>query len=267
MPRVMNLHLDRPLAFIDVETTGLSPAADRIVELTVLKLQPDGTEELKSARLNPQMPIPPEATAIHGITDEDVADKPTFRQYAQSLREFLASCDFGGFNVKRFDLSILEAEFRRAGVEFTTKGCRILDSMFIFHKLEPRDLAAAYRKYCGKEIEDAHTSQADVRAAAEILEAQLERHPELPRDVDALDEFCNPRDPNWIDDEGKFVWSGDEAVFGFGKNRGISLRDMVRHDSEYLEWMANADFSDEVRRIALDALDGRFPEAPGLLEM
>ena len=149
-----NLRLERPIAFIDLETTGVNPKVDRIVELSVIKFYSDGREEFKTARINPEMAIPASATMIHGITDDDVADKPKFGQYAVSLREFLDDCDIGGFGVKRFDVPILEAEFKRVGVDFMRKGRYVVDALQIYHRLDPRDLAAAYRKYCSKELEN-----------------------------------------------------------------------------------------------------------------
>lgn len=255
-----NLQLDRPIVFIDLETTGLSLATDRIVELTVLKIHPDGIEEFRSARINPEIPIPTAATNIHGITNEDVADKPKFRQYASSLRDFLDDCDIAGFGVKRFDLPLLEAEFRRAGVEFLRRGRRILDTQVIYHKLDPRDLTAAYRKYCGKQLESGHTSEVDVRAAAEVLECQLDMHPELPRDIVGLHDFCNPGEANWIDAEGKFVWSEGEAILDFGQYKSKSLKEVASIDPDYLRWIASGDFSTQVREIAIMALNGEFPK-------
>ena len=243
-----------------METTGLSVSSDRIVELAILKIHPDGTEDFRSVRINPEIPIPTAATNIHGITNEDVADKPNFLQYASSLRHFLNGCDIGGFNVQKFDLPLLEAEFRRAGVEFSRQGCCILDAQVIYHKLEPRDLASAYRKYCGKELENSHTSEADVRAAAEVLECQLDMHPELPRDVARLHDFCNPEETDWIDTKGKIIWSEGEAIVSFGQYKGKSLKEIRSIDSEYLRWMGNADFSAEVKDIAAKALNGEFPE-------
>jgi len=243
-----------------LETTGLSVSSDRIVELAILKIHPDGTEDFRSVRINPEIPIPTAATNIHGITNEDVADKPNFLQYASSLRHFLNGCDIGGFNVQKFDLPLLEAEFRRAGVEFSRQGCCILDAQVIYHKLEPRDLASAYRKYCGKELENSHTSEADVRAAAEVLECQLDMHPELPRDVARLHDFCNPEETDWIDTEGKIIWSEGEAIVSFGQYKGKSLKEIRSIDSEYLRWMGSADFSAEVKDIAAKALNGEFPK-------
>jgi len=151
-----NLHIERPLAFIDVETTGLNPYSDRIVELSILKINPDGTDEYHSRRINPGIPIPPDATAIHGIIDEDVANKPQFSQYAKSIRNFLEGCDIAGFNVIRFDVLFLEAEFARANVEFSRQGRYLINSQIIYHQREPRDLQAAYQKYCGKEMANTH---------------------------------------------------------------------------------------------------------------
>lgn len=255
-----NIKLDRPFVFIDLETTGLSVNSDRIIELTVLKIHSDGTEEFKSTRINPEIPIPAAATKIHGITNEDVMDKPKFRQYASSLRDFLEDCDIGGFGVKRFDLPLLEAEFRRAGVEFSRQGRRILDTLVIYHKLEPRDLTAAYRKYCGKDLGNSHTSEVDVRAAAEVLDCQLDMYSDLPRDLDGLHNFCNPEEVNWIDTDGKFVWSDGEAVLDFGRYKGKSLKEVASIDPDYLQWVATGDFSTQVREIAIRALNGEFPE-------
>ncbi len=169
-----NLRLDRPLAFIDVETTGLNPYSDRIVELSILKIYPDGSEDYKSHRINPQIPIPAEATAIHGITDADVAEEPYFYQYARSIRDFLEDCDIAGFNVIKFDLPCLEAEFARANIEFTRRDRYLIDSQVIYHIREPRTLESAYQKYCGKEMVNAHCAEADAKATAEILDSQLE---------------------------------------------------------------------------------------------
>lgn len=262
--RFVHLDIDRPLAFIDVETTGLNPYADRIVELSILKIHPDGTEEYKTHRINPGIPIPAEATSIHGITNEDVAGEPKFRQYAVSIRDFLTECDIAGFNVIKFDLSFLEAEFKRAGVEFSRKGRCLLDSQILYHQLEPRDLRAAYLKYCGKELENAHSAEGDAQAAAEILEGQLKKHPELPRNVDSLHAICNPGWAQSVDPEGKFIWSEGEAICTFGRYRGRSLKQIATDDPEYLEWIAASDFSAEVQEIARKAMIGDYPQPPEL---
>jgi DNA polymerase-3 subunit epsilon len=213
-----NLKLDRPLVFLDLETTGLNISKDRIVDITVLKIHPDGREKAQTRLINPKMPIPEEATKIHGITDEIVADEPKFKQIAKSFKEFLEDCDICGFNIKRFDIPVLEAEFRRIGIEFSRSGRRIIDTQVIFHKLNPRDLEAAYLKYCDKELENSHTSDADARASAEILDAQLESHLELPRDIESLHEFCcYPEEARWVDQDGKLIWIDGEIAINFGK--------------------------------------------------
>ncbi len=256
-----NLRLERPLVFIDVETTGLKLYSDRIVELSILKVNPDGRQEYKSHRVNPGIPIPFEATAIHGITDADVANEPAFLQYAKSVRDFIEGCDIGGFNVIGFDLPVLEAEFARAKVEFSRQGRYLVDSQVIYHRRDPRDLAAAYRKYCGKELKNAHSAEDDARASAEILEGQLEAHQDLPRNISGLCMLCYETNENNVDAEGKFIWVDGEAVCNFGKKyRGRKLKDLAAQDPGYLRWVTGADFSTEVRKIAANALGGEFPK-------
>lgn len=258
-----NLHIERPLAFIDVETTGLNPYSDRIVELSILKIHPNGTNEYHSRTINPGIPIPPDATAIHGITDEDVANKPQFSQYAKSIRDFLEGCDIAGFNIIRFDLPFLEAEFARANVRFSRQGRYLIDSQIIYHQRDPRDLQAAYQKYCGKEMVNAHRAEEDAKASAEILEGQLEMYEDLPRDVAGLCALCYQVREDYIDPEGKFIWLDGEVVCNFGKkHRGRQLKDIAMQDPSYLSWIAGADFSAEVREIAIKALNGEFPEPP-----
>mgnify|MGYP001573434928 CR=1 FL=1 len=257
-----NLRLTRPVAFIDVETTGTNTLSDRIVELSALKIYPDETEEIITTRINPGIPIPPEAIAIHSITDKDVADKPNFKEYAATLRDFLEGCDLAGFNVRRFDLDIIEAEFRRAEIEFSIQGRHIVDVQTIYHRFEPRDLPAAYKKYCGKVMEVHHSSESDVRATFDVLKSQLEKHPnDLPNNINELHDFCNEkRSINWIDKDGKFVWVGDEAVVNFSKYRGKTLSHMAKNERSFLEWIINKDFSPEVKKIAEDAIKGKFPQ-------
>ena len=258
-----NLVLERPLAFIDIETTGLRPGLDRIVELSILKVSPDGTRVYKNHRVNPETPIPEEATAVHGITDADVKHEPTFRRYARGIAQFLDDCDIAGFNVIRFDLPFLEAEFRRAGVEFARKDRQLVDSQVLFHLLEPRDLKAAYSRYCGRALEVEHTAQGDATAAAEILDGQLEMHPELPRTVAGLGAVCYSTHENYVDHDGKFIWSDGEAVCNFGKKHyGRKLRDIVADAPDYLEWIASADFTPEVKELVRRALLGEFPKLP-----
>jgi DNA polymerase-3 subunit epsilon len=231
-----NLKLLKPMVLIDLETTGLNPWSDRIVEVTLLRLDPDGNEELFTKLINPCIPIPEEATAIHGISDSDVADKPTFKQCANDIREFIRDYDIGGFNVKRFDLPFLETEFRRAAIKFSRQNRSIIDAQVIYHKFERRDLEAAYRKYCGKELDNRHSSVVDVRATVEILDAQISLYNELPRDVCGLHEFCcAPGESDWVDTSGRFVTLEGEITFNFGKHKGERLKDIAKSDPDYLD--------------------------------
>lgn len=255
-----NLQLARPIAFIDTETTGLNKQQDHIVDICIIKIHQDGREEKLSSLINPNMPIPAEATQIHGITDEDVKGKPTFKEFAPKLIDFIDNCDFGGFGLD-FDLIILESEFKRAGINYSREGKQLIDVKNIYHKLEPRDLNAAHLKYCGKLLENAHRADIDVRATIDVLESQLEKHDILPRDVPSLREFCNPRDPNWIDDDGKFAWSDGKAIINFGnKYKGKTFEFVLKDDFSYFQWIIKSDFSAKVKEIAENALNGKFPE-------
>jgi DNA polymerase-3 subunit epsilon len=257
----MNLQLNRPIVFIDLETTGTETLSDRIVELSAIKINPDGTEEIMTARINPKMTIPPEAIAIHRINNEDVINEPTFRDYAPKLIGFLEGCDLAGFNIKKFDLEMLEAEFRRAEIEFSKENRHVVDVQTIYHKLEPRDLSAAYKRYCNKEIENHHSAEQDVKATVSIFKSQLELHKELPNNIEELHDFCNERkSPNWIDSRGKFIWIGSEAVMNFGPHKGMSLLDIAKNEHGFLNWMLTKDFTDDAKKIVSDALSGKFPE-------
>ncbi|MBN2462652.1 MAG: 3'-5' exonuclease [Dehalococcoidia bacterium] len=261
MIMLKNITLERPLAFIDVETTGLKPNLDRIVELSILKIHPSGNGEYKSHRINPGIPIPADATAIHGITNADVAHEPKFEQYAKSIRDFLGGCDIAGFNVIKFDLPFVEAELKRAGIEFSRQNRYLVDSQILYHLMDPRDLKAAYLKYCGRELEVAHTAEGDATAAAEILDGQLERHPELPRDVKGLCALCSEIPENYIDPDGKFIWSDGEVICNFGKkHNGRRLKDIAAEDPGYLQWIVRDDFTPEVKEMASKALSGEFPK-------
>lgn len=237
----MKLNLKRPIIFFDLETTGVDAAKDRIVEISMVKVMPDGEEIVKTRRINPGMPIPPESTAIHGITDEDVKDCPQFSQIAKSLEQFVQGCDFGGFNSNRFDLPMLVEEFMRAGVDVDFKRRRFIDVQNIFHKKEQRTLVAAYKFYCDKNLEDAHSAQADTMATYEVLKAQLDRYDDLENDVDALAEFsCRGETADYA---GRILYNEKgEEVFGFGKHRGRRVSDVFREEPSYYSWMMNGDF-------------------------
>ena len=253
-----SLQLTRSIAFIDIETTGLNTQKDRIIDICVIKIHPNGAEETLNSVINPNIPIPTESTQIHGITDADVKGKPTFEEFAQKLIDFIDSCDLGGFGTK-FDLSVLESEFKRVRINYSIEGRKIVDVQSIYHKLEPRDLNAAHLKYCGKPLENAHRAHIDARATIDVLESQLGQHDILPRDISSLHEFCNPRDPKWIDDNGKFAWSDGKAIINFGKNQGKTLEFMSKNDPSYLQWIISSDFSAKVKDIAKDAINSKFP--------
>lgn len=245
--------LDRPLAFLDLETTGLRPASDRIVELAVILVSPGGDVTEKVRRFDPGIPIPPEATAVHGITDADVAEKPPFAARARSLADHLDPCDLAGFNLRRFDLPMLLAEFRRADVSFDPRSRRIIDVQSIFHREEPRDLSAAARFYLGREHQDAHSALGDIRTTAAVFTAQLERYDHLPRDLDALHEYCDEVAPFETEVERWFGSDPDRPVFQRGKHRGRELHDVAATDPGYLRWMLGTedmdpDVLDRVRR-------------------
>lgn len=248
--------LDRPLVFLDLETTGLSPSQDRIVELAIIKVTPGGDVLERVRRFNPGTPIPAEAIAIHGITAQDVLDEATFAQCARSLASLLDGCDLAGFNVRRFDVPILMAEFRRAEVPFDVRGRRIIDMQAIFHREEPRDLSAAAHFYLGREHPEAHSALGDIRTSAAVLSAQLERYAHLPRDLDGLHKYCDELLPLESELERWFKETpAGHLVFRRGKHRGRSLADIAAHEPDYLSWMLGAeDMDDEVLRVVRDAL-------------
>ncbi len=237
----MKLNLKRPLVFFDLETTGVDTAKDRIVEISMVKVMPDGEEIVRTRLINPQMHIPEDATAVHGITDEDVKDQPTFAQIAKSLSQFIEGCDFGGFNSNRFDLPMLVEEFLRAGVDVDFKNRKFIDVQNIFHKMEQRTLVAAYKFYCDKDLTDAHSAEADTRATYEVLKAQLDRYSELQNDVAALAEFSSRGET--VDYAGRIVYNDKgEEVFNFGKYKGVKVREVFQREPSYYDWMMNGDF-------------------------
>ena len=254
------LNLHRPLVFFDLETTGTFPLTDRIVQIGAIKVSPDGDTDLQCEIVNPGGPIPPEATAVHGITDEVVADRPSFTEIAPRVADFFADCDLAGFGIARFDVPLLEAEFCRAGIAFSTEGRRIVDALRLYHERERRDLAAAVDLYCGRPIEDAHSAAADAMHSLEVLAGQFKRYPDLLADLDALDRLSLGADPSWLDREGKLVWRGDTLVLNFGKHRGRSLGDLAESDRGYLEWMLRAEFSDDVKGAVASVMAGHPPQ-------
>ena len=253
------IKLDKPLVIFDLESTGLSISLDRIVEIAYLKIMPAGAVFRGDIFLNPEMDIPKEATEIHGITDERVKAEPTFREKAQALWEIFSGCYYGGFNVMSFDLPMLRREFLRVGMDFDYAQSKIIDSKTIFHFMEPRTLAAAYKFYCDQEHEEAHSALGDVEAAAEILQSQLEKYNEI-RDWDFIHKIHHLSDDRFVDTERKFFWRSGEAYLAFSKYKGRSLKEVVEKDQGFLEWIMSADFSDETKEIVRKALNGELPK-------
>jgi DNA polymerase-3 subunit epsilon len=238
-----NLQLTRPLAVFDIESTGVVPQRDRIVEIAVMKIMPDGSSRTTVRRLNPGMPIPPGATAIHGISDADVADCPTFKDVAKKIASDIEGCDLAGFNSNRFDIPVLAEEFLRAGVDIDLMKRKFVDVQVIYHKLERRTLSAAYKFYCDKDLEDAHTAEADTRATYEVLKAQLDHYPEeLVNDINFLSEYsCHTKN---VDFAGRIVYNEQGVeVFNFGKYKGMSVAEVLKKDAGYFGWIMQGDFT------------------------
>lgn len=244
----MKLNLERPAIVFDLETTGVNFTNDRIIEISVIKIHPDGLEETKTRRINPGIAIPAESTAIHGITNEDVEDCPTFEQVAKSLYEFIEGCDIIGFNSNRFDVPMLVEELLRAGIEVDLSDVKLIDVQNIYHKLERRNLSAAYKFYCNKELENAHSAEADTRATYEILMAQLEHYPDdLHNDVAALSEFS--RYNNNVDFAGLLIYNDvGEVQVNFGKYKGQLLKTVLLTDPGYYGWVMRSDFTLDTKR-------------------
>lgn len=236
----MALQLKRPIAFFDIESTGPVPDKDRIVEIAILKILPDGSEELKTARVNPGMPIPQEAIDVHGITDKDVADKPSFKQISKSLMDYLEDCDLAGYNSNRFDIPMLIEEFYRSGLHFQMAGRQSVDVFKIFQKMERRDLSSAYKFYCDKELEGAHGAEADIRATYEVLKGQIDRYEDIQGEVNFLAEFS--KDGDFVDYARRMAFQDGVEVFNFGKHKGKGVEEVLAKDSSYYTWMMNADF-------------------------
>lgn len=235
-----SLQLKRPLAVIDLETTGTNVATDRIIEIAIIKVFPDKSTQSKVKRIHPGMPIPAASTAIHGISDEDVKDCPNFKQCANELRQYLDNCDLAGYNSNRFDIPLLVEEFLRAGLEFDVKDRKFIDVQKIFHLMEKRTLAAAYKFYCDKNLENAHSAEADALATYEILEAQLSRYEQLQAEVSALADFT--KEDEYVDFARRMVMQNGIEVFNFGKYKGRPVREVLKIEPQYYDWMMKADF-------------------------
>lgn len=236
----MALILERPIAFIDLETTGVNLATDRIVEIAIVKLMPDNTRVVKQKFINPQMPIPAASSEIHGITDDKVKDAPTFKEVANELKQFIDNADLSGYNSNRFDIPLLAEEFLRAGLDFDMTNRRMMDVQHIFHMMEKRTLQAAYKFYCEKELVDAHSAEADILATIEVLEAQLIRYENLGNTVDSVLQFTG--EEKLVDFARRFMMDKDVEVFNFGKHKGRSVAEVLKAEPSYYDWMMRGDF-------------------------
>ncbi len=237
----MELKLQKPLAIFDLEATGANIATDRIVEIYILKIKPDGTKDEFMTRVNPRMPIPPEVSEIHGITDEDVKDSPSFLNIAFELKDFLEGCDLGGYNSNRFDVPLLLEEFYRIGINWDLSQTKFVDVFKIFTRMEGRDLSSAYKFYCKKELENAHAAKNDVIATYEVLKAQLERYQgDLENDVDFLHEFTY--ESHFVDTGRRLIRDGELVKFNFGKHKGKTVEQVLQQEPQYYNWIMKSDF-------------------------
>ena len=244
----MTLVLKKPIIFLDLETTGIDVARDRIVEVALLKFLPGGGTETKTLRINPTIPIPPEAAQIHGISNEDVQDCPTFKTAAKDLWAFMKGCDIAGYNSTHFDVPLLVEEFLRADINVDFRSCAMVDVQNIFHKMEQRTLAAAYRFYCGKDLLNAHTAHADALAAYEVLLAQIDKYPDLKNEVQFLAEF-SAKSKN-ADYAGRIVFDREGCeVFNFGKHKNKRVSDVLAAEPSYYDWMMKSEFTLDTKRV------------------
>lgn len=269
------LNITRPLFCFDLESTGVNVDEDRIVSIAWVRVEPsdgllkDFVASQGATLINPMRPIPKDASDVHGITDVDVAQAPTFAQLARKLAQDVTGCDLIAFNGRRFDVRLLAKEFERAdrivytAVAKAIREARIIDPCVIFHKKEARDLTAAYKFYCDRELgNEAHAADADMAACVEVLAAQLVCYDDLPRTVAELHAFCEDRKPEWIDREGKLAWRDGQACLNFGKYQGVSLQRIVQTDASFLQWMLSKDFPEDTKQVLRDALRRKFPVAP-----
>jgi len=244
----MQLNLKNPLVFFDLETTGIDIVNDRIVEISYLKVFPNGTEECKTIRINPEIPIPEGATAVHGISNEDVKDCPAFKEIAKTLAKDIEGCDLAGYNSNRFDIPLLAEEFLRAGTDIDLKKRKFVDVQTIFHKMEQRTLSAAYKFYCDKELVGAHGAEADTKATYEVLKSQLDRYPDLKNDINHLSDFSSFTKN--ADFAGRIVYD-DKGVeyINFGKYKGRKVADVLKEDIGYYGWIMNSNFALDTKRV------------------
>ena len=253
----MNITLTSPLAFFDIESTGINPATDRIVELAIVRISPEGEKSRYRRLVNPEMPIPKDSSDIHGITDDMVKDAPTFSALAPEVADFLEGCDLGGYNSNRFDVPLLVEEFLRAGVPFSLTGRRLLDVQKIYHKMEPRTLSAAYQFYCHKNLEDAHSATADVEATWEVLQAQIDKYPNIGGTLDSILQFTG--EDKIVDMARRFVYKDEIIIFNFGKYKGKAAHHVFREEPQYYDWMMRGDFPLHTKQVISEIFKQVFP--------
>lgn len=237
----MRLQLTQPICFIDLETTGINVSIDKIVEIAIVKIMPDGTKQIKRKLVNPEMPIPKVATDIHGISDAMVKEAPTFKQIANEIKQFIELSDLAGYNSNRFDIPMLNEEFLRAGISVNIENRKLLDVQKVYHMMEQRTLSAAYKFYCNKNLEDAHSAEADASATWEILEAQLEKYPQMGNTVETVVKFTG--EDQIIDFARRFVFENGVEVFNFGKHKGKPVIQVLKEEPQYYDWMMKGDFA------------------------
>lgn len=252
----MNLVLKKPIAFIDLETTGVNLGTDRIIEVAMVKLLPDGSRQVKRKLINPEMPIPPQSTEVHGITDDMVKDAPTFKQAANEIKMFLDPCDIAGYNSNKFDIPMLVEEFLRAGIDFKIDNRKLLDVQKVFHQMEPRTLTAAYKFYCNRELVDAHSAEADASATCEVLDAQIARYPQLGNTVESILKVIGEEEI--VDFARRMVIVDGKVVFNFGKHKGKVVEDVLKAERSYYDWMMQGDFPQHTKQKLTEILHKTF---------
>ena len=262
---MLSLKIERPLAVFDIEATGTSPQVDRIIDICIIRLLPNRGRTTHNFRVNPGMPIPAESSQIHGIMDADVANCPIFKDLAPEIMACFVDADLCGYNLVRFDIPMLENEFLRAGITWDVSNSRVVDVQRIYHRKEPRDLSAALSFYANELHLDAHGAQPDVEATIRVLEGQFKRYNDLPTDIAGLDEYCNPRDPSWVDKTGKLRWVDGEVVLNFGKKRGVALKTILDTEPSFAKWMLRSDFPQDVKAILTDAVANKWPSPPSVV--
>ncbi|MDE3252200.1 MAG: 3'-5' exonuclease [Bacteroidota bacterium] len=256
----MNVQLTRPIAFVDLETTGVNISTDRIVEIAIVKISPDGSRQVKRKLINPLIPIPKSSSDIHGITDEMVKDAPSFKQAANELKQFMENCDLGGYNSNRFDIPMLIEEFLRVGIEFSTDGRKLVDVQKVFHMMEQRTLGAAYKFYCQKTLDGAHSAEVDATATWEILEAQVLRYPQIGNTIESVVKFTGEDDI--VDFARRFVKENGIEVFNFGKHKGKPVTQVLKEEPQYYDWMMKGDFAMNTKQKLTEILNRTLVRKP-----